>query len=92
MTEFLDAQEQHKLHPDTFEVPSDITLSELNLGQWVKICDNKERFWVEVKDVNGEKITGRVDNDLVFEHDFKCDDTIDFEKRHIMATYTPGRV
>ena len=92
MSDFLDAQEQNKKHPDTFEIPSEKTLDSLGIDQWVKICDNKERFWVEVLEIDGDKITGRVDNDLVFEHDFKCDDKISFEKRHVMATYTPGRV
>ena len=92
MSEFLDAQEQNKKHPDTFEVPTKETLDSLTSDVWVKICENKERFWVQVKEVDGDKITGRVDNDLVFEHDFKCDDEIQFEKRHILSTYTPGKV
>ena len=92
MTEFLDAQQSHKDHPDTFWAPSQELLDSLGEGNWVKICDNQERFWVAVQKVDGEKIIGRVDNDLVHEHSFKCDDIIEFEKRHVMQVITPGRV
>lgn len=84
MSEFLDAQKQHKKYPDTFWVPSQDLLDSISTANYVKICDNHERFWVEVMEVDGDKITGRVDNDLVHEHNFKCDDTIKFEKRHVM--------
>ena len=88
MSDFLDAQEQNEKHPDTFYAPSQELLDLLTSDdQWVKVCENRERFWVEVKEVDGDKISGCVDNDLVFEHDFKCGDTINFEKRHILQMY-----
>ena len=34
----------------------------LNMGDFVKVSNFEERFWVEVLNVKGNKITGRVDN------------------------------
>jgi hypothetical protein len=31
---------------------------------------------------------GRVDNDLVMPHSFKCDDIINFEKKNVMGITT----
>ena len=84
MSEFLDAQSKHNEHPDTFWVPSQKELDEIVESQYVKICENHERFWVKITEVDGEKLIGRVDNDLVNEHSFKCDDLVEFEKRNIM--------
>jgi hypothetical protein len=86
MTEFLNAQLQSKKHPDTFRVPNQYDLDLISKNDYVKICDNNERFWVQITNVDKEKLTGRVDNDLVNEHSFKCDDIIDFEKRNVMTT------
>lgn len=83
MISFVDAQEMHRKYSHCFEVPSDSALNSLVIGDYVKICEDNERFWVELIEVNGKNLSGRVDNDLFFPHDFKCDDIVHFETRHI---------
>jgi len=85
MTKFVDAQQMHTENPDTFGVPAQIHLDMIESGAFVKISENAERFWVQVTEVDGDKITGRVDNDLVMQHSFKCDDIISFERKNVMG-------
>ena len=88
MTEFLDAQQKNKEHPNTFQIPTKNDVDALEPGDFVKICENDERFWVQLSEIGGDKIVGRVDNDLVYPHSFKCDDIITFEKKNIMGITT----
>jgi hypothetical protein len=83
MFNFVDAVKMHELHPYTFELPLPDKMRALKPGHYVKICHNEERFWVIVKEINNDKIKGIVNNDLIREQPFKCDDEIEFEKRHI---------
>lgn len=87
MANFLDAQQRHKENPLSFQVPNEKQLDEIKSGDYVKICENNERFWVELSKINQDKMVGRIDNDLVLPHPFKCDDVISFEKKNIMAIY-----
>lgn len=84
--ELLDGVLKNQQHPDTFHIPSQKVKDALSSGDYVKVCDNNEKFWVELQSINGDELVGRVDNDLVFEHPFKCDDIITFEKRHVIGT------
>ena len=77
---FIDAQ---KKRSSTFWAPGTKELEDLKVGHFVKVCDNEERFWIEITKINKDKLEGRVDNDLVYTHPFKCDDIVKFEKRHI---------
>ena len=84
MYEFVDAQQMAKDYPDTFEAPTEKELKNLKVGQYVKVSHNGERFWVEVVKVGiTDRMTGRIDNDLVCEQPFECDDVINFRKCHI---------
>ena len=83
MISFIDAQEMHRKHSHCFQVPNDHHLNKLKVGDYVKICEGNERFWVELTEVEGQKLSGRVDNDLFFTHDFECDDIVHFETRHV---------
>jgi hypothetical protein len=83
MFNFVDAVQMNKKYPNTFQLPLRKDILKLEAGNYVKICHNEERFWVIVKEIDGDKIKGIVNNDLVCEQPFKCDDTIEFEKRHI---------
>jgi uncharacterized protein YegJ (DUF2314 family) len=85
---FIDAQEMHKRNPKTFEVPTPDEIKNLKQGDLVKVCENNERFWVTIIKLEDEKIVGRIDNDLVFRHEFGYGDTINFEKRHIYSIYS----
>lgn len=77
-TNFVNAQAKHREHPDTFEVPTAADLGAVRPGDYVKICDKDERFWVKVTVVEGSQFTGTVNNVLVFPHDFKDGDVLTF--------------
>ena len=85
--EFVDAQQMHRHHPGTFEVPSDRRLASISPGDTVKVCNRQERFWVTVSSVDGEHITGVVDNQLMDDYGYNLGDSIQFEKRHIYSIY-----
>lgn len=85
MYDFVDAQEMHLKHIETFEVPDAIELENLVPGVYVKICHNNERFWICLTNINKSLLSGKVDNTLISEHPFKYDDIIEFEKRHVFA-------
>ena len=82
---FINAQIMHVLHPATFQVPSQFELDALKPHDHVKVNHGKERFWVLVTQINGERITGVVDNDLINRHPFECGDTIQFKKCNAYA-------
>lgn len=75
--EFVNAQAMHSLNPGTFEVPAAAALQNLRVGNWVKVCVNRERFWCVVTGINGGIVTGRIDNDLL-QDGLKCGDIIEF--------------
>ncbi len=80
--DFVDAQQMKQMHPGTFEAPDHYDLGALKIGDTVKICAYQERFWVEITEINGTIITGRIDNILITPL-LKYNETIQFESRHI---------
>lgn len=89
--EFRDAQKMHFLHPKWFDAPTAYKLQEVQVGHYVKICADPERFWVQVTQRDGDKLVGKVNNDLVctHAHGLSCDDYVEFETRHIYMTDVP---
>jgi formylmethanofuran dehydrogenase subunit C len=88
MFKFINAQEMHKKHPDTFEAPTKEELNAITLNNSVKVCHNDERFWVTVTAINKDIVTGTIDNDLVCRQPFKFGDEIKFKKHHIYSIYS----
>ena len=84
-TFFVDAQEMARKHPDTFKAPTKKELKSIKVGDFVKVCaNNEERFWVMVKSVEGNQITGTIDNQLICKgHGLKYQDQITFYKKNI---------
>ena len=82
---FVDAQEMHREHPTTFEVPTEEELSSLKYGDFVKICNIDERFWIQIESVNHETedIVGRIDNDLIDDSNYDLGDIVAIKKLHI---------
>ncbi len=89
----IDGEESNRLHPLTFEIPSLEDRLGIAPGSYVKIGVNlpdskiAERFWVLVETNDGQTITGKVSNDLVYVEDHGLDDTdeVTFEPRHILS-------
>ena len=83
MPEFLDAQEQHISHPDTFDAPTQDELNRLQIGDFIKVCIHPERFWAQVTKIFGDRVVAIVDNNLVFVKEVRFGELIEVEKRHI---------
>ena len=81
-TKFIDAQKMAVKYPESFYALSLATLDTIKKGSIVKVAVEGERFWVKVTSVKGNKITGKVDNFLVFV-DLEVGEKIEFEKRHV---------
>ena len=82
---FVDAQEMHRMYPTTFEVPTEEELSSLKYNDFVKICNIRERFWIQIESINHATgdILGRIDNDLVVTSDYNLGDIVAIQKLHI---------
>jgi hypothetical protein len=61
----VDAQQMAKEFPETFEAPSPSNLSQLQAGDIVKVCDNYERFWVQIVSRRGDIFLAHVGNVLL---------------------------
>jgi len=58
---------------------------DIKVGHFVKLCNNYERFWVEVLEVKASTLKGRIDNDLIMSTDGnEYNDVIEFRWRNIM--------
>jgi len=88
MLDFTDAQEMHKLHPETFDAPSKKELNALKVDDIVKVSHFNERFWNSIIAIKGNKIKATVDNAVFCNQPFKLGDVIEFEKRHIYDIWT----
>jgi len=84
---WVDAQELHRSYPDKFDVPNNNELDELKTGNLVKICNGKERFWVELKEINDSYLIGRIDNELCTGINYDKNSIIMFEKKNIYSIY-----
>ena len=82
---FVDAQHMRLRHPDTFWAPSKEELDDIKPGDYVKVCVNewKERFWVEVIQVDNDILTVRVANDLLHPEASKYGDELTVNKCNI---------
>jgi len=96
----IDAQEMAKTYPKTFFVIDQEELSEINIGNRVRLsalipehirCQihkvdsdriTSERFWIEVKSIDGIQITGTIITDVQL-IDHNIGDTISCEQRHV---------
>jgi uncharacterized protein YegJ (DUF2314 family) len=68
--------------------PTTSQLNSLKVGQAVKISDNKERFWVNIIEVESNNLKVKVANNLVNEHTFKYGDVITIKKDDIIGLDT----
>jgi hypothetical protein len=86
----VDAQAMARAHPYSYEAPSRSALSKLRFGDVVKVCDNRERFWVQIEKRKGDVFIGRVDNMLLFA-DVSYNDRIEFHADNIYEIHEGER-
>ena len=91
ITEYLvDAQEQSRLYPDTFWAPDEAKLASAKPGDFMKICDNEQRFWTIVVSADATHITAKVDNATGREdRGYGANQLITYERRHAYIHHTP---
>lgn len=84
MIQLVDAQAMAVANPTTFEAPDKKELDEVKVGDSVKICiNNQERLWVEVTEINGGHLKGKIDNCPIVIDDVAFGDAISFRKENI---------
>ena len=86
---WVDAQERHQENPAIFWAPSQEELNEIKKGFSVKICNGRERFWVNVVNVNENKLIGIVANELIYETPYNNGDKVSFFKKNIYQINSP---
>ena len=79
--ELADAQALGRQH-DTFNAPKKKDLKEVAKGSKVKICNGKERFWVQVESRTDDLFLGHIRNKLLFSS-YTYGDMIAFEENNI---------
>lgn len=86
----IDAQDVARQNPDTFFAPTIEELAAIKIGDVVKICDGKERFWTIVKehDIESGKIVGEVDNNLISEQEYNNGDLLQFHTCNVYNIQT----
>lgn len=84
MTIFINAQEMSQKHPDTFHVPCEKALQNINLGDYVKVNPGGERFWCEVISIDKEQrtIKATVANNLI-DYDWEPGDELEFKFENV---------
>ena len=82
--DFIDAEEMARLHPKAFAYPD---TTNLQVGELVKLCNGRERFWVLLTAIDDNSLTGTIDNQLVDETGYNFGDMISFGKQHVYQVW-----
>ena len=61
-----------------------LNISNLKIGNIVKISNNFEKFWVKIIDKNDNYILGKIDNYLTFNKTYDYQDIVLFEENNIL--------
>lgn len=90
-SEWIDAQDMQRQNPQTFEAPTARELAKIKVGDAAKICNGRERFWVQITTIGPEKdvfrrlFTARVNNDLLDNTRYDAGDLVQLEGCNIYA-------
>jgi hypothetical protein len=85
-----DAVERHRLAPETFRVPDDEATGSLQVGDRVKVIVEPdkgiaERMWVVLTAVADAGLVGTFHSDAVEMIGLHAGDTVELERRHVVA-------
>jgi len=95
--DWVDAQEMGRNRPGTFGAPTADELRRIKVGDFVKICNGLERFWVCVTFIDAFThedpadclYRGAVSNQLLGGRRYNFGDLVEFRGRHAYATTAP---
>lgn len=90
-----DAEERNKQHPDTFPIPTLDDRNSLEKGQIVKLMFaintngeiQVERMWVIVKNIEGTRYSGILDNDPYSTDSFGAGTHVQFGPEHVIQIH-----
>lgn len=92
-----DAQERHRKHPRTFDIPTEEEIEALQVNDLVKLIFSfpeqlengccAERMWVCITEITEDGFCGELDNQPYYLKDLKAGDRITFQKKHIAAIF-----
>ena len=76
------------IHSDMWLLNTKLSIiSNLKIGNIVKIANNLERFWVKIIELNNKYILGKIDNYLTFNKEYDYQDIVIFEKENILEIH-----
>jgi hypothetical protein len=80
----INAAQMARQYPDTFGRPPKSELDKLQRGDFAKVSDNQERFWVIITQRDGDIFTGKIDNHVgLGGQPYRCGDLIRFSTDNI---------
>lgn len=83
------AQDDAEEQPNTLEIPYLEELTDLVIGDNVKISNRNERFWVKIVAFYEDCIIGRIDNLLITPNlQYNRNDLVVFKRYHIYDYHT----
>lgn len=83
---WLDSFEMKEKFPDIINLPTKGEIEFLDTRDYVKIANNRQFIWVEIKYINPEHnvFTGRIINRRILNKPYKRGDIIRFEDNNIL--------
>ena len=92
--QLINAYEMSVQNPEKFEFPSNDELAKIKIGDGVKICNGKERFWTQVTNIqiNNQNILDStiiaiVDNNLIDSSEYDYGTVLSFNFKNIYDIY-----
>jgi hypothetical protein len=82
----INAAQQARENPGTFHRETDAELQAVKVGDFVKVCDGGERFWVIVTKAEYPMFQGEVSSHLLFNPSLKFGNVITFHADNIFIT------
>lgn len=86
--QFLDVQQVAKMEQSDIEAPTEMDLRQVRVGNQIKVCVGRERFWVSIHQIAWPRFSGTVKNNLIHteEHGLSYGDHVSFMWVHAFDT------
>jgi len=87
-TDLTEPKIMKELCPTNTRAINPVYFNNIKVGHYVKIRNECEYFWVEVKEINGDNITGKIYYQLGI-NSYAIEDTLTFRKCYIFDVFDP---
>lgn len=85
--DWINAKDKYIQNPETFEIPTDYELEDIEINYLVKISNGIERFWVRILDIKNDVLIGTIDNKLAYCLNYDYKNLVMFEKNNIFEIH-----